>query len=88
MQLIDPDAMVTFKAYEKEMVTERQMTVGELIRRYTTTGEVPTIDPVKHGHWYGFGSSSCWCSRCGCKNNMETKYCPNCGALMDAEGDE
>lgn len=45
----------------------------------------PTVDatPVKHGHWEDVGSLSCRCSECGCKNDRETRFCPNCGAKMD-----
>lgn len=40
---------------------------------------------VKHGYWFDVGSLSCRCSRCGCKNNKESRYCPTCGSKMDAE---
>ena len=32
--------------------------------------------------WFDVGSLSCRCSACGCKNNRETLFCPNCGAKM------
>lgn len=46
---------------------------------------IPAADvaKVRHGHWWDRGSLSCRCSCCGCKNNRETRYCPNCGARMD-----
>lgn len=48
---------------------------------------MPTADvaEVKHGYWFDVGSLSCRCSRCGCKNNKESRYCPTCGSKMDAE---
>lgn len=33
-------------------------------------------------YWWDIGSLSCRCSNCGCKNNKETIFCPNCGAEM------
>ena len=37
------------------------------------------------GHWFDVGSLSCRCSECGCKNNKESNYCPECGAYMKGE---
>lgn len=42
---------------------------------------------VRHGHWWDRGSLSCRCSCCGCKNNRETRYCPDCGANMEVDGE-
>ena len=33
--------------------------------------------------WFDVGSLSCRCSNCGCKNDTETRFCPNCGAKME-----
>lgn len=54
---------------------------------YEDIQAMPAADvvPVVHAHWYDVGSLSCRCSACGCKNNKETAYCPNCGAKMDKE---
>ena len=41
------------------------------------------VAPVRHGRWFDKGSLSCRCSKCGCKNYKETKWCPNCRAKMD-----
>ena len=34
------------------------------------------------GEWTDVGSLSCRCSKCGCKNNRQTPYCPICGKKM------
>ena len=48
--------------------------------------EVPTIQlQQKTGYWFDVGSLSCRCSECGCKNNKESNYCPECGAYMKGE---
>lgn len=44
------------------------------------------VAPVRHGRWFDKGSLSCRCSKCGCKNYKETKWCPNCGCKMELEG--
>lgn len=51
--------------------------------------DAPAADvaQVRHGRWFDKGSLSCRCSKCGCKNYKETKWCPNCGAKMDLEGE-
>lgn len=38
---------------------------------------------LEMAYWYDVGSLSCRCSKCGCKNNRESKFCPNCGAEME-----
>lgn len=56
----------------------------------------PTVDavPVRHGKWihevrYTIDSLHSYqqyrCSECGMTYFTNTKYCPNCGARMDAE---
>ena len=61
------------------------------------------VEPVKHGRWIvvsdGYGNSEataciCECSECKDtiwvykKSDRKWKYCPNCGAKMDAEEGE
>lgn len=47
---------------------------------------VPSVQPKqKTGRWFDVGSLSCRCSECGCKNNKESNYCPECGAYMKGE---
>ena len=55
--------------------------------------EMPTVDPLKHGHWVFYeepdGYYHSECSECGqwCDEDVFLKgkwhYCPNCGAKME-----
>ena len=52
--------------------------------------DMPTIDPVRHGHWQRSNplTDTEECSVCGYNiptDEFETPYCPLCGAKMDEE---
>lgn len=81
MRLIDADALI------EEIENGNHVTdwhYENLVKR------APTIDPVKHAHWIvkrnNKGSIiNFWCSSCGPDiNYVMDKYCPHCGAKMDA----
>ena len=44
--------------------------------------------PLRAGHWTDKGSLSCRCSECGCKSNKETRFCANCGAIMEVNNEQ
>ena len=50
------------------------------------------VEPVRHGRWahtgYDHGLKVCECSVCKKRAYGSTKFCPNCGAKMDKDGDE
>lgn len=61
--------------------------------------DIPAADValVRHGRWIGAplcGNDNCKCSECGSWHNIHAnlrgkimqKYCPNCGARMDGDG--
>ena len=92
MRLIDAGALkkkaqMRGHVLKKSMVTEYHMCVST-----HDIDEAPTVDaePVKHAHWIYFrglnGMKQCKCAECLTSyGNMDTPYCPNCGAKMDAE---
>ena len=50
--------------------------------------QIPTVDPVKHGHWIKSEKSDYeWeCSACGYGlSDYRTTYCYDCGAKMEVE---
>ena len=89
MRLIDADALEFYdEIYDEETCGYIQYVIMEQIEKS------PTIDPVKHGHWYRDGQDEWYkCSVCGeyghdecCSYGWKTimsAYCPHCGAKMD-----
>lgn len=52
--------------------------------------DIPAADvvPVRHGHLVNQTNPfTAKCSECGGPVNVRWKYCPNCGAKMDKDGD-
>ena len=103
MRLIDADALV--EDIDKKIDEEIRAPLGDNHKFFFCAGmryvvrlvkRLPTVDPVKHGHWE---ESKClddcfWvCS--GCKFPSQAvaapklyKYCPNCGAIMDGDAND
>ena len=92
MRLIDADELIE-RSYRERL--ENRELIAQMIE------SAPTVDaePVRHGHWiegnnFHWYSNSCSC--CGytrttdIKSNgwNQWKYCPNCGAKMDEEGED
>ena len=54
---------------------------------------IPAADvkPVRHGRWITVGvnyyTRISQCTNCCAKYDFRSKYCPNCGARMDEEGE-
>ena len=51
--------------------------------------EEPAVDvaEVKHGNWTSNGLRNPQCSLCRNYNIKKSRFCPNCGARMDGEGE-
>ena len=88
MRLINADAVLT------RMINVMDMQDFYLpIQFMLVINEIPTIDPVRHGHWVAiddYPHEEWECDKCGFvyyEDNDEPtfKYCPNCGAKMDEE---
>lgn len=56
---------------------------------YKKLRELPTTDVVEvnHGEWEKRGFYGHNCSVCDSLNDIDTNYCPNCGAKMDGRSD-
>lgn len=59
---------------------------GELI---DCIQDIPAADvkEVKHGKWISNGMRKPQCPLCLNYNIEESRFCPNCGARMDGEGE-
>lgn len=93
MRLIDADKI----QWRREYVSDDNMMMEHVVSK----GDVdvmPTIDPVKHGHWiyepYELNDTREECSVCNYhrillggrpKDYTAPNYCPDCGAKMDEE---
>ena len=85
MRLIDGDALIKRLDYcvSQGLGSKIAFMFKDMI------DEAPTVDavPVRHGEY--IGTEYEWvCSECGCVFEDEEpkyRYCPNCGAKMDAE---
>ena len=71
-------------------IIERKQAVWILEPLKDTTVDA---EPVRHGKWiYHVDSESTgdtWiCSKCNGEEFCKTKFCPHCGARMDAEREE
>ena len=99
MRLIDADALYRMHV----PVIEGDAVHYEWVVFAEDINEAPTIDtkPVRHGKFIGTKCGGYvdgnpvyyeWkCSECGCIFEDEEptyRYCPNCGARMDAEREE
>lgn len=47
--------------------------------------QAPTVEERKHGHWIDIDFDTSICSMCKNPQEIETTYCPNCGAKMEGE---
>lgn len=45
--------------------------------------EAPTVEERKNGHWIDIDLDTSICSVCKNPQEYETRYCPECGAIMD-----
>ena len=103
MRLIDADALLTAYCDDCNSGVEKPCPVPGRCHEYNLIKEQPTItaEPVKHGRWNDKPDEYCetniirHCSECGWavfKGNPlydfgHWKYCPACGARMDAESE-
>lgn len=78
---------MSYISREQVLEKEKYLDDWNIDLRYVDIEDIKSIPSADvreniHGEWIDKGSLSCRCSKCGCKNNKETVFCPNCGADM------
>lgn len=90
MRLIDADALARI------FMAKSDMAMGTLKIAFANAEKMvelmPTIEaePVRHGRWEivaVYTACTLYGCACGWRNTAKTKYCANCGAKMDLEGE-
>ena len=81
MKLIDKDALKR----EPELLYGLTVAITEI---QDVIYEAPTVEERKHGHWEDIDLDTSVCSVCKKPQEYETKYCPECGAKMENNGDD
>lgn len=65
---------------------ERDLAIAQLKDYGVSLGEKAELKKVIHAKWISFvGFLHSICSHCGYTVKNKTKYCPDCGAIMDKE---
>lgn len=76
MRLIDADALRRRKELRFSLMAAIT-TIQFLIDK------APTVEERKNGHWIDIDLDTSICSVCKNPQEYETRYCPECGAIMD-----
>lgn len=81
MKLIDKDALKR----EPELLYGLTVAITEI---QDVIDKAPTVEERKQGHWEDIDLDTSVCSVCKKPQEYETKYCPECGAKMENNGDD
>lgn len=61
---------------------------ADWIYSFIETAPAADVEEVRHGEWNRINQETtglpwkCRCSECGCPQDFEHNFCPNCGATM------
>lgn len=93
MELIDKNALVEYleRMGNEIYAGNDEYFIGQKAGLMKVVGVImtfPTVEERKHGHWEDIDLDTSVCSVCKKPQEYETKYCPNCGAKMENNGDD
>lgn len=92
-EYIDREAILSYPLRadrcDREHANEHFIFGIESVMEFVETLPADDVVPVRHGRWvrdeWPSGTHKLICSECGEWSGKQSKYCPNCGALMDGE---
>lgn len=79
------------------MIITALMGIGKTMETISGERLAEMLGVLKHGKWLKRNNENyspfdpcsseniCICNQCGYETDLETNYCPNCGAKMDGE---
>ena len=90
MRLIDADALKAKLEKKTDMNDPRWSFDSMMLAKIMISilDEVPTAKERDKGHWIDIDLDTSICSVCKKPQEYETKYCPECGAKMENNGDD
>ena len=90
MRLIDADALKAKLEKKTDMNDPRWSFDSIMLAKIMISilDKAPTVEERKHGHWEDIDLDTSVCSVCKKPQEYETKYCPECGAKMENNGDD
>lgn len=88
MELIDKNALVKYLEGmgNKIYAGNDEYFIGQKAGLMKVVGVVmtfPAVEERKNGHWIDIDLDTSICSVCKNPQEYETRYCPECGAIMD-----
>lgn len=93
MKLIDKNALVEYleRMGNEIYAGNDEYFIGQKAGLMKVVGVImtfPTVEERKHGRWEDIDLDTSVCSVCKKPQEYETKYCPECGAKMENNGDD
>lgn len=93
MRPIDANALQTAIAMymaENAYLNDTALDVLKMVHKWADEAPTLYVAPVVHGYWKSCNNGGYFCSVCDHRVAflVHNRYCPNCGAKMDGDGDE
>lgn len=89
MELIDKNALkIKLIGEELDAYTKNDLYLSQALSLFhALIHRAPIVEERKQGYWIDVDLDTSVCSVCKKPQEYETKYCPECGAKMENNGD-